>query len=300
MNTEQLDKIGSGRGFLAALDQSGGSTPKALAEYGIPESAYSGEAQMFDLVQEMRARILRSPSFGGDRILGAILFEGTMDRQVDGKASADYLWDVKGIVPFLKVDKGLAPEADGVQVMKPIPDLEPLLARAKGLNLFGTKMRSFIKLPDGAGIKAIVSQQFEIGRQIAAVGLVPILEPEIDIHSPGKAEAESLLRSAIAEELAEWPGDQPVMLKLSLPDQDNFYADFVADPKVLRLVALSGGYHRDQADEILARNDGVIASFSRALLEGLSAQQTDAEFDATLDASIASIYKASVFKVRVH
>jgi fructose-bisphosphate aldolase class I len=300
MNTEQLDKVGSGRGFFAALDQSGGSTPKALAEYGIPESAYSGEVQMFDVVHEMRTRIMLSPGFDGDRVLGAILFEGTMDRQVEGQASADFLWGVKGIVPFVKVDKGLAPEADGVQLMKPMTDLEPLLERAVRLNLFGTKMRSFIKLPDPTGIKAIVSQQFEIGRQIAAVGLVPILEPEIDIHSPGKAEAESLLKADIADELAEWPGEYPLMLKLSLPDQDNFYADFVADPKVLRVVALSGGYHRDQADEILARNDGVIASFSRALVEGLSAQQTDAEFNATLEESIASIYKASVFKVHVH
>lgn len=286
--------------MIAALDQSGGSTPKALAQYGIPESAYSGEDEMFNQMHEMRARIMRSPSFNGDRILAAILFEGTMDRQVEGKATADYLWDVKKVVPFLKVDKGMAPEADGVQLMKPIPNLELLLERAVALNFFGTKMRSFIKLPDGAGIKAIVAQQFELGRQIIAAGLIPILEPEVDIHSPGKAEAEALLRAAIAEELAGLPGGQLVMLKLSLPTEDNFYADFVGHPKVLRVVALSGGYHRDEADKLLARNEGVIASFSRALIEGLSAQQSDAEFDAMLDQAIASIFKASVYKTSVY
>jgi fructose-bisphosphate aldolase, class I len=299
MNSEQVDKVRSGQGFIAALDQSGGSTPKALAQYGIPESAYSNADEMFDLMHEMRARIMRSPTFNGDRVLGAILFEGTMDRQVEGKPTADYLWDVKTVVPFVKVDQGLAPEADGVQLMKPIPDLEPLLERAVRLNLFGTKMRSVIKLPDDAGVKAIVSQQFELARQIIAAGLVPIVEPEVDIHSPGKAEAEALLRAGIAEELSGLPSGQQVMLKLSLPDEDNFYADFVADPKVLRVVALSGGYHRDEADALLARNDGVIASFSRALIEGLSAQQSEAEFDAMLDEAIASIFKASVYKSSV-
>lgn len=300
MNTKQLDKVGSGRGLVTALDQSGGSTPKALALYGILENAYSGGTAMFDLMHEMRARIMRSPSFDGDRVLGAILFEGTMGRQVEGKATADYLWEAKGVVPFVKVDKGLAPESDGVQLMKPITDLGPLLSRATQLNLFGTKMRSFIKLANSTGIRAIVSQQFEIARQIAAVGLVPIVEPEIDIHSPGKAEAESLLKADIADELVRWPSEHPIMLKLTLPDQDNFYADFVANPKVLRVMALSGGHHRDQANQILGRNDGVIASFSRALTEGLCARQSDTDFDATLDESIASIYKASVFKVLVH
>jgi fructose-bisphosphate aldolase, class I len=297
MNSEQLDKVRSGQGFVAALDQSGGSTPKALAQYGIPESAYSSEDQMFDLMHEMRARIMRSPSFNGDRIVAAILFQNTMDRQVEGKPTVDYLWDVKKVVPFLKVDLGMVPEADGVQLMKPIPGLGALLERAVELKFFGTKMRSFIKVPDDAGIKAIVAQQFELGRQIIAAGLVPILEPEVDIHSPGKAEAEAMLKAAIAEELAALPSGQLVILKLSLPSEDNFYADFVADAKVLKVLALSGGYHRDEADEILARNDGVIASFSRALIEGLTAQQTDAEFNAMLEEAIASIFDASVHKV---
>jgi fructose-bisphosphate aldolase class I len=294
LNNEQFDKIRSGRGFMAALDQSGGSTPKALALYGIPESAYTSDNEMFDLMHEMRSRIMRSSSFNGDRILGAILFENTMDRQVEGRQAADYLWDVKKVVPFLKVDKGLEPEINGVQLMKPIGDLGPLLARAVGVNMFGTKMRSFIKLPDETGVKAIVTQQFDVARQILAAGLVPILEPEVDIHSPKKAEAELLLKAAITEGLDGLSSGQRIMLKLTLPDRDNFYADFVADPRVIRVLALSGGYSRDEADVRLARNRGVIASFSRALTEGLFAQQSDQEFDATLDAAIEQIYRASI------
>ena len=293
VNDEQFAKIKSGRGFIAALDQSGGSTPKALALYGIPESAYSTDKEMFDLMHEMRSRIMLSPSFNGDRILGAILFEDTMDRDVAGKATADYLWDVKRVVPFLKVDKGLEPEANGVQVMKPIAGLGALLARARTASIFGTKMRSVIKLEDEVGIKAIAAQQFDIARQILAAGLVPIIEPEVDIHSPSKAEAESRLKAAITEELAGLSTGQHVILKLTLPDEDDFYAQFVSDPRVLRVLALSGGYNREQADERLARNHGVIASFSRALTEGLSAQQTSEEFDATLDEAIASIFRAS-------
>jgi fructose-bisphosphate aldolase class I len=294
LNNEQFDKIRSGRGFMAALDQSGGSTPKALALYGIPESAYTSDNEMFDLMHEMRSRIMRSSSFNGDRILGAILFENTMDRQVEGRQAADYLWDVKKVVPFLKVDKGLEPEINGVQLMKPIGDLGPLLARAVGVNMFGTKMRSFIKLPDETGVKAIVTQQFDVARQILAAGLVPILEPEVDIHSPKKAEAELLLKAAITEGLDGLSSGQRIMLKLTLPDRDNFYADFVADPRVIRVLALSGGYSRDEADVRLAGNRGVIASFSRALTEGLFAQQSDQEFDATLDAAIEQIYRASI------
>jgi fructose-bisphosphate aldolase, class I len=293
VSNEQLDKIKSGRGFIAALDQSGGSTPKALALYGIPESAYSSDKEMFDLMQQMRSRIMRSPSFNGERILGAILFENTMDRKIEGKGTADYLWDVKRVVPFLKVDKGLEPEVNGVQVMKPIANLRSLLARACSANVFGTKMRSFIKLPDEAGVKAIVTQQFDIARQILAAGLVPIIEPEVDIHSRGKAEAEALLKAAITAELAGLTSGQQIMLKLTLPDRDNFYADFVADARVLRVLALSGGYRREDADERLTRNHGVIASFSRALTEGLSAQQTDREFDAALDEAAEGIFQAS-------
>jgi fructose-bisphosphate aldolase class I len=293
MNNEQFDKIKSGRGFVAALDQSGGSTPKALALYGIPERAYSSDREMFDLMQEMRSRIMRSPSFTGDRILGAILFENTMDRQIGSKWTAEYLWDVKRVVPFLKVDQGLEPELNGVQVMKPMPELDSLLARARGRNMFGTKMRSVIKLPDEAGIKAIVTQQFEVARQILAAGLVPIIEPEVDIHSPAKAEAESLLKGAITEALAGLSRGQHVMLKLTLPDRDDFYADFVADPKVLRVLALSGGYRREDATERLSRNPGVIASFSRALTEGLSAQQSEQDFDSALDEAVERIFRAS-------
>jgi fructose-bisphosphate aldolase class I len=294
MNNEQLTKVKSGRGFFAALDQSGGSTPKALALYGIPESAYSGDSEMFELMHEMRVRIMLSPSFNGDRVLGAILFEDTMDRQVEGKGTADYLWDVKHVVPFLKVDKGLEAESNGVQVMKPIPGLGELLGRASRRNVFGTKMRSVVKLPDEAGIQAIVDQQFDVGSEILAVGLVPILEPEVDIHSPGKAAAEALLKRAIKEKLAELPSGQQVMLKLTLPDEDDFYSEFVADPRVLRVLALSGGYTREEADERLVRNHGVIASFSRALTEGLSAQQSEQEFNAALDGAIGSIFSASI------
>jgi fructose-bisphosphate aldolase class I len=293
MNNEQFEKISSGRGFLAALDQSGGSTPKALALSGIPESAYSSDREMFDLIQEMRSRIMRSPSFNGDRILGAILFENTMDSEIDNRPAADYLWEVKRVVPFLKVDKGLEPEFNGVQVMKPMPDLDSLLARARERNMFGTKMRSVIKLPDEAGIKSVVDQQFEVARQILDAGLVPIIEPEVDIHSPGKAEAESLLKAAISEGLAGLSGGERIMLKLTLPDHDDFYSDFVADSRVLRVPALSGGYRREDATERLTRNHGVIASFSRALMEGLSIQQSDQHFDAALDEAIERIFQAS-------
>lgn len=289
---EQFEKAQSGTGFIAALDQSGGSTPKALKQYGIAEDAYSGDEQMFDLMHQMRARIIASPSFDGDRILGAILFENTMDRSIDDRPTADYLWNVKRVVPFLKVDKGLADESDGAQVMKPIPGLDDLLARARDHGVFGTKMRSVIKLP-GAGLDAVVTQQFDIGRQILAAGLVPIIEPEIDIHSPHKAEAENQLCEGLLENVNRLGDDEAVMLKVTLPDTDNLYRPLVDHPKVLRVVALSGGYHRDDACERLARNNGVIASFSRALTEGLSAQQSDEEFDATLDATIAEIAKAS-------
>jgi fructose-bisphosphate aldolase class I len=294
MNAEQFEKVKSGLGFVAALDQSGGSTPKALRLYGIQESAYSNDEEMFALMHEMRSRIIGSPSFNGDRILGAILFEGTMDRQIEGLDSPHYLWDVKRVVPFLKVDKGLAAEEDGVQVMKPIPDLDQLLARATGKNVFGTKMRSFIKLASPAGVKAVVDQQFEVARQILAAGLMPIIEPEVDIHSPEKSEAESMLKANILEQLASIGPDQHLMLKLTIPDVDDFYTDLVSHPRVLRVVALSGGYTRDEANARLARNHGIIASFSRALTEGLTVDQSDEEFDAILDKSIAAIYKASI------
>ena len=294
MDQQQLDKVRDAGGFIAALDQSGGSTPKALKLYGVEESQYSGEDEMFDRIHEMRSRIITSPSFTGERVLGAILFEQTMDRQVEGHDTGDYLWSVKGVVPFLKVDKGLADEADGVQLMKPIGGLDELLDRGVAKGMFGTKMRSVVKVADQAGVDAIVAQQFEVGRQILAKGLVPILEPEVDIHSPSKAEAEALLKAAILARLDGHPADQPVMFKLTLPDEDGFYSDLVAHPKVLRVVALSGGYSREDANDKLARNPGVIASFSRALTEGLSAQQTDEEFDATLDAAIKGIYEASI------
>jgi len=293
-NDRQFEKMGHGLGFVAALDQSGGSTPKALALYGIEPEAYSGDEQMFDLVHQMRCRIITSPEFTGDRILAAILFENTLDRDIEGRNSADYLWSVKNIVPILKVDKGLAPEARGVQVMKPMPGLDTLLEAAVAKGVFGTKMRSVIKLADPAGVAAVVEQQFDIARQIIAKGLVPIIEPEVDIHSPQKAEAEALLLTEIRNRLAELPEGQMVMLKLTLPSADGFYSELVAHPKVLRVVALSGGYTRDEACELLALNHGVIASFSRALTEGLSAQQTDAQFDATLGGSIAEIYTASI------
>ena len=294
MNQDQLEQVRSGNGFIAALDQSGGSTPKALKLYGVDEDQYSGEAEMYDRIHEMRSRIIVSPAFTGDRVIGAILFEMTMDRQVEGIDTGDYLWDRKRVVPFLKVDKGLADEANGAQVMKPIPGLDELLARGVAKHMFGTKMRSVIKLADSAGVGAVVAQQFEVGRQILAAGLVPIIEPEVDITSPQKAEAEALLKAAILVQLEQQPADQPVMLKLTLPETAGFYQDLVDHPSVLRVVALSGGYPRDVANERLAQNHGVIASFSRALTEGLSAQQSDADFDATLDATIKSIFEASI------
>jgi fructose-bisphosphate aldolase class I len=294
VNAQQLEKIRTGNGFIAALDQSGGSTPKALRLYGLDESAYSNEEEMFDRIHEMRSRIITSPAFMGDRILGAILFEMTMDRQVLGKGSAEYLWEEKHVVPFLKVDKGLADEADGAQVMKPMPDLDALLERAKGHGVFGTKMRSVIKLGNPSGVDAVVKQQFEVGQQILAAGLVPIIEPEVDIRSPEKSAAEDLLKDGILAQLEQVPDGQQIMLKLSLPDKDGFYAELVEHPKVLRVVALSGGYTREEANERLARNHGVVASFSRALTEGLTAQQTDEEFDNALSAAIQSIYDASV------
>ena len=294
MNQEQFEKVKRGDGFIAALDQSGGSSPKALRLYGVEESEYSGETEMFDLIHEMRTRIITSPSFNGDRVLGAILFEQTMDRQIEGRDSAEYLWDVKQVVPFLKIDKGLADEADGVQLMKPMPDLDTLLDRAVGKGIFGTKERSVVKLANPTGVQAIVDQQFEVGRQVLGHGLVPILEPEIDIHSPEKAAAEQLLRDALLAGLDALGDEEHVMLKLTLPEEDDFYSKLVDHPKVLKVVALSGGYSRDEANARLARNRGVVASFSRALTEGLTAQQSDADFDATLDRAIASIYEASV------
>ena len=294
MHQEQLDKVRAGKGFIAALDQSGGSTPKALKLYGVQEDAYDGEEEMFDRIHEMRTRIITSPSFSGDRVLGAILFEQTMDREVEGRPTPSYLWDVKGVVPFLKVDQGLADEADGAQVMKPMPGLDGLLQRAVEKGVFGTKMRSVIKLADPKGVGAVADQQFDVGKQILTHGLVPIIEPEVDIHSPQKAEAEGLLRDALLRGLEGIPDGQPVMFKLTLPEDDGFYADLVTHPKVAKVVALSGGYSREEANDRLARNKGVIASFSRALTEGLSAQQSDAEFDAALDASIKAIYEASI------
>ena len=293
MNDQQLQKIRDRDGFIAALDQSGGSTPKALRLYGVGEDAWSGDDEMFSIVHGMRTRIVTSPSFDGDRILGAILFENTMDREIGGKPSARYLWEEKKVVPFLKVDKGLAPEADGVQVMKPMPELDSLLARARENGVFGTKMRSVVKLANPVGVKAIVDQQFEIGRRIADAGLVPIIEPEIDINSPEKEQAEVLLKDAMLAQLDALGPDRKVMLKLTLPERENFYAECVNHPNVLKVAALSGGYTREEANARMARNHGVIASFSRAFTEGLTAQQTDDEFDAMLDASIASIYEAS-------
>ena len=293
MNEQQLGKIRDRDGFIAALDQSGGSTPKALRLYGIDDGAYSGDDEMFSIIHGMRTRIVTSPSFGGDRILGAILFENTMDREIEGRPSARYLWEEKDVVPFLKVDKGLEAAADGVRMMKPMPDLDPLLARAKEHGVFGTKMRSVIELADPAGVRAIADQQFEIGRRIADSGLAPIIEPEIDIHSPEKEQAEVLLKDALLGHLDALGPDRKVMLKLTLPERDDFYAECVQHPNVLRVAALSGGYTREEANARMARNHGVIASFSRALTEGLTAQQTDDEFDAMLDASIASIYEAS-------
>ena len=280
-------------GFIAALDQSGGSTPNALRRYGIKEGAWSNEDEMFAIVHQMRARIITSPSFTGERIIGAILFENTMDREIEGRPTADYLWNVKRVVPFLKVDNGLAPEKDGVQLMKPMPELAALLDKANTKGIFGTKMRSVIKQANGNGITNVVSQQFHIARQIISAGLVPIVEPEVDIHCGEKAKAEALLKEALLKELNALPASQLVMLKLTLPEQDDFYLDCIRHPHVLRVVALSGGYTREQANDRLRRNHGLVASFSRALVEGLSVDQSDAEFNAMLDKSIQSIFDAS-------
>ena len=293
MNDQQLQKIRDRDGFIAALDQSGGSTPKALRLYGVDDSAYANDDEMFSVIHEMRTRIITSPSFDGDRILGAILFENTMDREIGGKPSARYLWEEKNVVPFLKVDKGLAAEADGVQLMKPMPELDSLLSRAKENGVFGTKMRSVVKLANPGGVKAVVDQQFEIGRRIVDAGLVPIIEPEVDIHSPEKEQAEVLLKDAMLSHLDALGSDEKVMLKLTLPERENFYAGCVNHPNVLKVAALSGGYSREEANARMARNNGVVASFSRALTEGLTAQQTDDEFNAMLDSSIASILEAS-------
>ena len=296
MNNEQLQTIKTRPGFIAALDESGGSTPRALGAYGIPKDSWSNDDEMFALVHQMRTRVVTSPAFGGDRIVGAILFEDTMNRDISGQPSADYLWDVKRVVPFLKVDKGLAEEKDGVQLMKPIPGLAALLNTAKSSRIFGTKMRSFIQRANARGIRDIVAQQFELASQINAAGLAPIIEPEISIKSPEKAKAEDLLKAGILEKLSKLPAGELVFLKLTLPDQDGFYSEFVAHPNVIRVVALSGGYSREEANDRLRRNPGVIASFSRALLAGLSAGQTDSEFDATLDHAIESIFEASTKK----
>jgi fructose-bisphosphate aldolase class I len=294
VNGQMLKKMSDGMGFIAALDQSGGSTPKALKLYGLDDTAYSNDVEMFDRIHEMRTRIITSPSFNGDRIVGAILFEMTMDRQVAGKGTAEFLWEDKNVVPFLKVDKGLADEANGVQMMKPMPGLDELLDRATAHGVFGTKMRSVIKTADRRGIDAIVDQQFEVGRQILAAGLVPIIEPEVDIHSPSKADAEALLKASLLEQADALTDGQNVMFKLTLPEIDDFYLDLIEHPHVVRVVALSGGYSRQEADARLTRQHGMIASFSRALTEGLSAQQSEAEFDATLDTTIQSIYDASI------
>ena len=293
VNAEQLQKVKTSPGFIAALDQSGGSTPKALRLYGVQENTWSSDEEMFAIVHQMRTRIITSPAFNGDRIIGAILFENTMDREIEGQPTADYLWNVKRVVPFLKVDQGLAAEKDGVQLMKPMPMLPALLDKARAKRIFGTKMRSFIKRADEAGTKNIVIQQFEIAQQIISANLVPIIEPEIDIHCPEKGKAEQLLKAAILEKVNELPDGQFIMLKLTLPDQDDFYAEFVKHPRVLRVVALSGGYSREEANNRLRKNHGVVASFSRALVEGLTAQQSDAEFNAMLDKSIQCIFDAS-------
>lgn len=283
----------TGKGFIAALDQSGGSTPKALKLYGVDETAYTNEDEMFDVIHAMRSRMVMSPVFTGERVLAAILFEGTMDRSIEGVSSAEYLWSRKQVIAILKVDKGLADEADGVQLMKPMPELDALLAKARSNGIFGTKMRSVIKVANAKGVSEVVAQQFAVGRQILAAGLVPIIEPEVDINSPSKREAEVLLKTALLKELDAQPADQSVMLKLTLPEEDNFYLDLVKHPSVLRVVALSGGYSRDDANTKLSKNSGVIASFSRALTEGLSAQQSDTAFNAALDSAIDSIYAAS-------
>jgi len=294
MNSAQLAQMKSGKGFIAALDQSGGSTPKALSLYGIEPNTYSGEAAMFDLVHKMRSRIIKSPSFTSERVIGVILFEMTMDRQIDGLGSAEFLWQKKNIVPFLKVDNGLADEKDGAQVMKPIPELDARLTSAISHGVFGTKMRSVIKQANAVGIKAVVEQQFEIGKQICAKGLVPIIEPEVDINCPDKAAAEDLLLAELVKQLDKLGADQDVMLKLTLPEKAGLYTPLTNHPRVVRVVALSGGYSRDHANEVLAKNPNVIASFSRALSEGLTAQQTDSEFDAMIDKTIQAIYEASI------
>ena len=294
MNSAQLAQMKSGKGFIAALDQSGGSTPKALSLYGIEPNTYSGEAAMFDLVHQMRSRIIKSPSFTSERVIGVILFEMTMDRQIDGLGSAEFLWQKKNIVPFLKVDNGLADEKDGAQIMKPIPELDSRLASAISHGVFGTKMRSVIKQANAAGVKAVVEQQFEIGKQICAKGLVPIIEPEVDINCPDKAAAEDLLLAELVKQLDKLGADQDVMLKLTLPEKAGLYTALTNHPRVVRVVALSGGYSRDHANEVLAKNPNVIASFSRALSEGLTAQQTDSEFDAMIDKTIQAIYEASI------
>jgi fructose-bisphosphate aldolase class I len=292
-NNQQFEKIKTQSGFIAALDQSGGSTPKALANYGLGEDAYNNDEEMYEVVHQMRTRIVTSPSFNGDRILGAILFENTMDREIEGRSTADYLWDVKNVVPFLKVDKGLAEESNGAQIMKPMPDLGNLLGRAKNKGIFGTKMRSVIKSANSDGVNAVVDQQFEIGIKIIEAGLVPIIEPEVDIHSADKTEIEVLLKTALLSQLDQLNADQFVMLKLTLPEQSNFYDACIAHPNVLKVVALSGGYSREEANDRLTQNHGMVASFSRALTESLSAQQSDDEFNAMLDQSIESIVQAS-------
>ena len=295
-NQQQFERMKTHPGFIAALDQSGGSTPGALRLYGIKESAWSNEAEMFALVHQMRTRIITSPSFNGERIIGAILFEDTMDRDIESLATADYLWNVKQVVPFLKVDQGLAAEQDGVQLMKPMPALAALLTKARAKRIFGTKMRSVIKGANPAGIKKIVDQQFELGEQILAAGLLPIVEPEVDIHSRDKARSEELLKAAILEKLNRLTTDQFVMLKLTLPEQDDLYFDLIRHPRVVRVVALSGGYSQEDADKRLRRDHGVVASFSRALVEGLTAQQTDAEFNSVLEKSIQRVFDASNIK----
>lgn len=294
MNAKQFEQMKSGKGFIAALDQSGGSTPKALKLYGVNEDQYSSESEMFDLVHQMRTRIIKSPSFSSNRVIGVILFEMTMDRQIDGKGSAEFLWENKGIVPFLKIDNGLEAEVDGVQLMKPIPQLDERLSKANSHGVFGTKERSVIKLANESGIKKVVDQQFDLGKKVLAAGLVPIIEPEVDINSPEKAKAEDILKREIIANLDQLAADQNVMLKLTLPETPGFFDELVAHPRVVRVVALSGGYSREDANKKLAQNKGVIASFSRALSEGLSAQQSEAEFDSTLDTSIQGIYEASL------
>ena len=296
MNQQMFDQVKAGKGFIAALDQSGGSTPKALKLYGVEESEYSGDAAMFDLIHQMRSRLIKSKAFTGDRIVGAILFEMTMERQIDGIGSAEYLWNKKKIVPFLKIDNGLAAESNDVQVMKPIPELSSRIAAANKHSVFGTKMRSVINLANTAGIEAVVAQQFEIGKEIIAGGLIPIIEPEVNIKSEQKGQAEEILKTSLINHLNKLNENQTVMLKLSLPTKPNLYQDLVNHPRVLKVVALSGGYSRDEANRMLAQNNGVIASFSRALTEGLSAKQSDDQFDALLDSTIQSIFDASVNK----